>query len=138
MTLQGILPARLRTTLGVAADDAAALMQDLHQRLRAALVAMMCLTLCLVIASAWIGAEVWNTSWRVPVLATMLGIAALAAVIFAYRATRPPAAGYAPFARFLSELDGETGRSQNLPGFPRSKLMRAVMGASGLAGLILR
>lgn len=124
--------------LEAAAADVVELTRDLPRRLRAAMVAMACLMLCLMLGGAWIAAEVWNTSWRVPVLATMLGILACAAAVAGYHASRPSVPGHEPFHRLRLELDRERTLPQDASRFPRSRMVRAVLGASGLAGWLFR
>ncbi len=160
--LIGVVARHLQAYRDTAAADAALLAKNLRRRLLASLVAMASATLCVSLGVAWIFGIVWNTPWRNPVLATMLGILALCAVIGAALASRSRKSTKRSFAGLRRELsldqsllDGlcardrlqeSRGEMQNLfnqatapdtgRGFPRSKVMRLLLGLKGLGGLL--
>jgi hypothetical protein len=134
--LTRVLSRHSQAYLVAAAADAALLARDLRRRLLAAVIALAGAALCLALGVAWIVGAVWNTPWRNPVLATMLGVFALCAVIGAALALRPHKASQRPLAR----PGGESSIDQATPGdtFPRSTVMRLLLSVTGLTGSALR
>ena len=152
-----VLARHLRGYIHVASADAALLTIDLRHRLLASLLAMVSGTLCLLLGLGWIVASVWNTPWRLPVLAAMLVLLAAGAVIGALWAARPYRAGQQPFAGMRREFDTDTTLINDLSSedrlrqsrgevaglfrqagagsagsFPRSMVMRMLLSVTGL------
>jgi hypothetical protein len=102
---------------------------DLRRRLLAVAVATAGALMCLILGSAWIVGTVWNTSWRNPVLASLLGGFLLVAILGTALGARPFRPGQEPFAR----LPGESGATG---AFPRSIVMRLLLHWTGLARIL--
>ena len=155
-----VLARHLRGYVHVATADAALLTIDLRKRLLASLIALVSGTLCLLLGLSWIVASVWNTPWRLPVLATLLVLLAAGAIIAAVWAARPFPAGQRPFAGMRREFDTDMALVTNLSAedrlqqsrgdvagllrqagagsassFPRSMVMRMLLSVTGLAGI---
>jgi hypothetical protein len=156
-----VLERRLRAYAETAAEAVALLARDLRRRVLGAAMAVAGVLMSLILGGAWIVGTVWNTPWRNPVLTALLGLFLVCAVIGATIAAWPFRPAHGPFARLREQLGGDLsllsaiviperldethdaaapdlfmrGRDGPSPheAFPRSTVMRVLLGFSGLA-----
>ena len=157
---KAVIEHRLKVYAETAAEDAALLAKDLRRRLLGAAVAMAGVLMCLMLGSAWIVGAVWDTPWRNPVLAALLGSFLICTITGAALAVWPFKPGRGPFARLRQQVGADLsllsaicnpgglphtgsatalgiamrgGGSSASETFPRSTVMRVLLGVSGLA-----
>jgi hypothetical protein len=97
----------LAAYLELTAEEVAALVRDLTQRVLAVAMALVAGIVALLLGCLWVTALAWDTPWRGMVIGSLVVLFGLTAAILGARATRGWKPGQRPFARLRTEWESD-------------------------------